>query len=184
MKTNSSLDTWEINNTLNDLCCYPYEEMSFDDDTPLTLLAPENIPLVPGNFIHDNVRKLIHELQLPHANVTRFKWRELKPLSKKKPKDTPKKNWLKKLKDLSNDVAKELQDEVLSQKNTTGEQRPMTEPLTRNETGSLFSINRNNVGTVLEMYYHEKVNSKFRFLLADMPPEYFLKRGLNRKDYL
>jgi hypothetical protein len=64
-----------------------------------------------------------------------------------------------------------------------GPQCLMTEPLTRNEIANLFSMNRNNVDTVLSQYHHEKIGTKYRLPVSVMPPRYHAESGIDPKTY-
>ncbi len=57
--------------------------------------------------------------------------------------------------------------------------RLLTEPLSKIELGSLFDVHRTEVGPLLRTLRGvRQVGTRFRVRLVDMPPAYWLKRGL------
>jgi hypothetical protein len=66
--------------------------------------------------------------------------------------------------------------------NNGDEEELWTKAMTNQEIGKWFDVSRNHVPEqILDRYLHQKIGSKHRLKLSDMPVEYHAKMGLKQK---
>lgn len=54
---------------------------------------------------------------------------------------------------------------------------PMTALLTKDNIAQIFGVGKNSVNEILAAYEHQKIGSRYRLRMSDMPPDYQKKHG-------